>query len=265
MGKMTAGSTTLGCLPLCTRTIVQSGATFGASNSLIGMKRIVPVLVTAALLVAAPSAAASYKPHKRQRAYGFPVGARLLSADSQALIYETSEPDTRPISIYGCAYGHRGTYLGEPLPNIGTPGGIAGIKLETLDGPFAAYEAGSGGPNGASYYVVVRDLRNGHTLRNIPTGISTHSEPGFSGVGPAKAIVVKSDGAVAWIVESKYEPATAGNNFMGGHEYAVEAVDSTGVSLLAASSKEIEPHSLVLAGSTLYWTEDGKPFSATLN
>jgi len=67
-------------------------------------------------------------------------------------------------------------------------------------------------------------------------------------------IVAKSDGAVAWIVESRtYEDG-----------YQVHAVDRTGSRLLAVCS-DIEPHSLALAGSILRWTQGGKPMSASLN
>jgi hypothetical protein len=65
------------------------------------------------------------------------------------------------------------------------------------------------------------------------------------------AIVVKSDGSVAWIVESS-------------SEYQVRAVDKSGSRVLS-SGTNIDPHSLALAGSTLYWTQGGKPKSAMLN
>jgi hypothetical protein len=74
------------------------------------------------------------------------------------------------------------------------------------------------------------------------------------GIGATAAIVVKSDGAVAWIVETRQEEGT----------YEVHAVDKAGSRLLA-SGADIDPSSLALAGSTLYWTQGGKPMSASLN
>jgi hypothetical protein len=88
----------------------------------------------------------------------------------------------------------------------------------------------------------------------VPTGTNG---PSSIGLGPVTSLVLKSDGAVAWIARNKPigEPATS---------YEVHAVDKTGARLLAAGD-EIAPGSLVLAGGTLYWTQGGRPMSATLN
>jgi len=54
---------------------------------------------------------------------------------------------------------------------------------------------------------------------------------------------------------------------MIGHEvnyFDLYAFDKTGERLLA-SGVELEPASLALKGSLLYWTQDGKPFSAVLH
>ena len=85
----------------------------------------------------------------------------------------------------------------------------------------------------------------------MPNG--SPAEPGDVGLGETTTIVVKRDGAVAWINRASRE--------LGSIQ--VRSVDATGSHLLAASP-EIEPDSLALAGSTLYWAEGGKPFSATL-
>lgn len=102
-------------------------------------------------------------------------------------------------------------------------------------------------------WVVVRDLRTGRVLHNVPTGTQSPPVPHFVGAGEATTIVVKRDGAVAWIVESKC---------LGG-EYQVHALDEDGERVLA-SGRDIAPRSLALVGSTLYWTQGGKPYSATL-
>jgi hypothetical protein len=67
-------------------------------------------------------------------------------------------------------------------------------------------------------------------------------------------IVVKNDGAVAWINDTVQEE----------NRFEVHAFDATGERVLAVGSN-IAPESLALAGSTLYWTQGGKPFSATLH
>jgi hypothetical protein len=108
--------------------------------------------------------------------------------------------------------------------------------------------------------IIVRNVATGAVLHRLPTG-SPATPPKYRdvGIGPATALVVKRDGAVAWIVEIVEESASG-----AVVTYQVHAVDSTGSRVLAASS-EIEPESLALAGSTLYWMQGGKPQSATLN
>jgi hypothetical protein len=97
------------------------------------------------------------------------------------------------------------------------------------------------------------------TLRKEPTGVpaTLGSEPEFeaiAGIGHTTSIAVKSDGSVAWIVNP---------NEASGH-YQVHAADTAGSRMLA-SGADIDPTSLALAGSTLYWTQGGRPQSALLN
>jgi hypothetical protein len=168
-----------------------------------------------------------------------------------------------PTKIFGCAFkgAHRSYLLGEPPESSSS--GSGGIELETLAGPMAAYFAGSGGPGGASWLVEVRNLATGKLIHQVPSGTPAHPEPPriehgltvtYVGIGPIESLVVKKDGAVAWIVGTTMENGT----------YQVHALDSTGERVLAVGP-EIEPHSLALAGSTLYWLQGGKPMSATLN
>jgi hypothetical protein len=149
-------------------------------------------------------------------------------------------------------------------PSVGTPSGGGGVRLETLDGTMAAYEAGSGGPAGASWLVVVRDLSSGKVVDRVPTGTPPHPEPprtnngltvSFVGIGPVESLVVKTDGAVAWIAQ---------DDFVGHLSYQVHALDTAGGRVLA-EGPEVEPHSLALTGGTLYWLQGGVAHSATLN
>ncbi len=113
---------------------------------------------------------------------------------------------------------------------------------------------GMGEPKEREWLVFVRDLRNGRVLHMLPTGTATVK--GWKGVGPTTQIVVNAAGAVAWIAGVVDE--------QGEHGYEVHAADKAGSRLLATSSN-IEPDSLALVGNTLYWTQEGKPYSATLN
>ncbi len=171
------------------------------------------------------------------------------------------------LGVYGCAYRSKRSYfLGSVPEAVGTPVGNGGVGLETLGGPMAAYEDSSSGPTGADWGVVVTDLSNGKVVHRVPTGTPVHPEPPrieggltnrYVGIGPATAIVVKSDGAVAWIAQDAVEGLLP-------YSYQVHALDKTGSRVLAVGP-EIEPHSLALAGGTLYWLQGGKPMSATLN
>jgi hypothetical protein len=98
----------------------------------------------------------------------------------------------------------------------------------------------------------MRQIRTGHVLHTISTGTSARSEAAQVGVGPATAIALKNDGAIAWIVETGYPT-----------EYQVRTLEGSEGRLLA-SGTNIDPSSLALAGSTLYWMQGGKPTSASL-
>ncbi len=223
------------------------------------MRRITTTISAAILTitlfwVTMATAAPRHSAHEATR--GCLVGrSHVLAADPQAQIYEAPMSLAFPefLSVYGCSYGHKSSYLLGPVP-YGSPSGAGGVKNEVLAGSIVAYDEASNESCCDHWWVVVRDLRDGHVLRRIPTGTRVTPKPLSVGIGPAVAIIVKRDGSVAWIVETIQE--------LGG--YQVHAVDRSGGRVLA-SSPDIDPSSLALAGSTLYWTEGGQPFSASLN
>jgi hypothetical protein len=156
-------------------------------------------------------------------------------------------------NVYGCTNFNRHRYALGPVSSGGSAGGAA-VAHETLAGPIAAYGHVVMRGSIGEWTVVVRDLRNGRVLRREPTGVAVKPEPFSVGIGSAVAIVVKSDGSVAWIVETRQENG----------EYQVHAVDRTGSRILAVGA-DVAPSSLALAGSTLYWTQGSKPVSAALD
>jgi hypothetical protein len=230
------------------------------------MRRIAPTMVVALVLTISMTVETA-DAHSRTAQYCPPQSAhfQVVIADAQAEIYEAPErpQNSEFLGVYGCSFKDKRSYYLGPVPEaVGTPAGNGGVKRETLAGTFAAYEESSSNPLGADWGVTVRNLRNGKVVHRVPTGTpseATHTVDGVvvqnEGVGPAMAIVVKSDGAVAWIAQ-----APGGGE---GYQYQVHALDKTGSRLLAAST-EVDPFSLALAGSTLYWTQDGKPKSASL-
>ncbi len=178
-----------------------------------------------------------------------------MLADAQAMVFV--KPLQLEPRVYGCVFGHRGvTNLGAPSQCV-SPGGCAGISLERLAGTVVGFELSSTPGlegNGASYAIVVVDLRTGRRVHKVPTGVPKQPKPGILGIGPAQSLAVKSDGAVGWIVDANREDGSR----------QVRAVDASGERTLAAGP-EIDDKSLALTGSTLYWLEGGAPMSAVLH
>jgi hypothetical protein len=178
------------------------------------------------------------------------AGSRIVAADGQAAVYTAPENPREPefLGVYGCSYTTKRSFLlGPSLPTgAATPGGVRGVSNETIAGPMLAYIRSSGGPAGQESELRVRDSRNGKVVRAFPT-------QGSEGVGDVSAIVLENDGAVAWMTTR-----------LARGPHTVYAFDTNGIRVLAEGTN-IGPSSLALAGSTLYWTQEAKPMSATLN
>jgi hypothetical protein len=218
------------------------------------MRRLVAAVMACLVVSGVPAAAGPA--HSRRTAQGaarapsctHAVG-RTLSADAAAVVYEVPEA----VAIFGCVVGkHRSYFLGPPP--FGTPDGAAGVELPTLAGPIVAYGHDKIGESFKEWLVMVRDLRTGRVLRRLPTGTPVNPRPSVTGIGVITSLAVKANGAVAWIVQTTEENGS----------YQVHAVDGSGARLLA-SGADVAPASLALAASTLYWTQGGRPFSASLN
>jgi hypothetical protein len=230
------------------------------------------------LLVLATSAGASAN-HKKAAPKCPPAYEHLLRSDRQAVVYEGLESGTvtrekpgggseyykaQVLGIRGCARGHTRSYrLGGPLQSDrGGSAGFSGsgVRNEVLSGVVVAYEEfvrGCGSNENecsGRFIVVVRNLSTGRIVHKAPTGTLLQPTPGIVGVGQTTAIVVKNDGAVAWITEAS----------LGEGGYQVHALDKTGNRVLA-SNRDIKPYALGLKGSKLYWVEGGKRMSAVLN
>jgi len=248
-----------------------------AADVLDAMRRFVLSVIFALVVLLATTAASGARGLAAPTGCP-PVHAHVLHADRQAVVFwigehyvETTEGLHGPthvvvpiIGIRGCVRGHPRSYkLGGPRESEG--GGAAqsfsGIGHEVLGGTMVAYEEFAGAANfegltEASWLVIVRDLRSGRLLHEVATGIGAKAQAGFAGVGRAAAIVVKRDGAVAWIAEN-YERSGRAKYF------EVHAVDQMGSKLLAAGTG-IDLRSFRLTGSTLAWKQRGQRFSSLL-
>lgn len=184
-----------------------------------------------------------------------------IAADAEAEVYRGFVEESN--SVLGCVYGRRPRLLGLSPTGLHEEG-LPRARRIVLDGAMVAFEStelGGDGEKGeiARLYVEVVDLRTGLTVHKAPTGALTQpSNPSSVGAGEATSIVVKTDGAVAWIAENYKETRATGARY-----YQVHALDKNGERVLA-SGNGVAPRSLALAGSTIYWTQEGKPFSAPL-
>jgi hypothetical protein len=189
--------------------------------------------------------------------------SHFLAGDAQAQVYEPPENAHFEFPVYGCTYPHGRSYNLGQIGECGSSQGCEGIERSTLTltGPMVAYERfffEEFGERDSKYVVVVVDLRTGRELHRVPTGTAAMPSPGRVGVGQVTALVLKRDGAVAWIAEDEER-----STFRHPPYYDVGAVDHSGIRLLA-SGTDIGPHSLGLKGSKLSWKKGRRRFSATL-
>jgi hypothetical protein len=211
-------------------------------------------LGVALIPVAESTAHDNSKPPKCARA-----NARLLLADGQVELYAAPNAlEPVVLNIYGCVYKTGRARLVGQAPKDkyeGGPGQGTGVLDLTLDGTFVAYaESYFYATRGSRNMIVVRDLRTGRVVHEVPTGTAVKPEPPTEGLGAVIGLVVKSDGSAAWTIATDAEDGS----------YQVHVVDKAGSRTLATGG-DIAPGSLALAGSTLYWTQDGQPQFAMLN
>lgn len=184
----------------------------------------------------------------------------LLAADRSAQVYRVVNKEGPFPEAFGCAGGKAYDLGGLPERGDG-PGSGGGIRSVVLAGSTVAFEASEFGEVGWSRWVVViRSLSNGRILHEVPTGPLTepHPNPESAGIGPVESLVVKSEGSAAWVAEDQFVSGT------GPRYYELNAVDKNGTRTVAAGTA-IAPHSLALAGSTIYWLQEGRAMSATLD
>jgi hypothetical protein len=174
-----------------------------------------------------------------------PSGAHTLAASHLARVYVLGG------GVYGCSLGgDRSFRLGNDARSIREER----VGPLALAGRDAAYGLTRYGVDTLSATVIVERLSDGKQLHNS----SATSRP----LGPeffqsVKSILVKSDGAVAWV-------ANAGSIISGRPaEVEVNRADMRGA-LLLDSGAGIDPRSLRLHNSTVTWRHGSATRSATL-
>jgi hypothetical protein len=174
-----------------------------------------------------------------------PRAARTLAANRRARIYAAGG------GVFGCATGTGHAYLlGQGAP--GRPGQDR-VGRYALAGVDAGYAVGRMGVDTLSVQVVVRRLDTGQVLHEAS---ATTQPPGPEFFQSVEALLVKADGAVAWIADS-------GSIVRHTHDREVVRLDRRGEARLD-SGLGIYPPSLRLSGSRLTWRNRGALRSATL-
>jgi hypothetical protein len=153
-------------------------------------------------------------------------------------------------SIYGCATAGQRSYL---LARDSLRPGQPHAGRFALAGVVVAYGETRSGVDTASAEVIVRRLDSGRTLRSLAALTQPVGPESFQSVD---SVVVKSDGAVAWIAVARS---------INGHgaQAEVDRADRRGQSRLD-SGPGIDSGSLRLRGSALSWHHAGARRTARL-
>jgi hypothetical protein len=176
------------------------------------------------LAVCATSAAGAATPCR-------PPGAHLLASDPHAQVYALDN------AVYGCDRNtHEATKLGV------TTNCVAAARVDhlALAGDVVAHGVDRCGVDAGSTTVIVRRLSDGKQLRAYPAIRGPVGPESYESLG---SLVVKPDGAVAWIATARSIVRASGGETIQVHANG----------MLLEAGPGIKPHSLRLHGSRLTW------------
>jgi hypothetical protein len=221
------------------------------------MRRALVGALSLSLLLPAASPSSARK-HHRHVWHCRPGHSQVVAKNKRAEVFETG-PDEP--GFEGCAYGQTHRYvLGQG--EYGSSSGSGGSGDYTLAGTTVAFTEffgeGALGNGGSSDWVAVVNLRNGKRLHRVRTA-TPPCEPKPYEAAIVGSLRLKEDGSVAWIAADEQRHCPVPFNM-----YEVHALDSSGGRVLA-TGKDIDPHSLSLAGNTIHWKQGGKRHAASLN
>jgi hypothetical protein len=173
-----------------------------------------------------------------------PSGAHTLAASRVARVYALRNV------VYGCSTGGAQYKLGHQNSCVGS----TRVAPVTVVGRLAAYGLERCGVDTGSTAVVVRRLSDGRQLHSA----AATSPPGAESYQSLGSLVLKGDGAVAWI--------GVGHSIVGHGPEVIEVrrLDRAGEALLD-SGGAVASHSLRLHRSTLSWTHGGETRRARLH
>ncbi len=174
-----------------------------------------------------------------------PAGDTVIAASTRAAVYSSSG------TVFGCDSVTRHTVrLGSVgVSCLGTTGRVASV---TVTGRLVGYSLTQCGVDVISARVVVRDLATGRAVVSDPAATVVEVE-GLESVGK---VVLASDGAVAWTVQSSSIVA---------HRTVREVIAARGSrERVLATGPRIGLRSLRLKGSTLSWADGTRTSRASL-
>ncbi len=173
-----------------------------------------------------------------------PAAATTLAGDRAARVYVQAG------TVYGCASGDHGRYV---LGKRGTCLRAAAVAPVTVAGRFAAYGLQRCGVDTGSTQVLVRRLTDGRVVHSAPAS----SPPGPEGFQTVTSLVLKADGAVAWIATGRS---------LGRSASVVEVwrVDRSGAQARLDFGPAIVAGSLRLHSAMLSWRHGQATRTATL-
>jgi hypothetical protein len=152
--------------------------------------------------------------------------------------------------VWGCLYSvgrsFKLGYYDEEGPDFFS---VSPIRLA---GVHVGYNAGGETRQGYESDVIVRDLRTGRCVHRWVA-------PAAGSIGDLRVedLELKKNGSIGWIASR--------SRFQGGPIQEVYKSDTRGKATLVDSGEDIDPKSLTLSGSILYWTKAGQAYSASLN
>lgn len=221
------------------------------------MRRLARSIVLGTLLLATASVAvvAPAEAHRRHPTpwHCRPGHSNVVSANTRAEVFEIGFDEPR---FEGCAYGQTHRYALGPV-GYGSSSGSYGSDDYRLAGTTVAFTEwscpGALAPpmTSCGEALSATSLRSGRRLHRVSVRAAQCN-------GHILALLLREDGALAWIAANDKEGCPVRAEMLEVH-----ALDSSGERVLAVG-ENIDSNSLALAGSALYWTQGGKPFSATL-
>ena len=201
----------------------------------MGCKRHVVLIGALAALALAQGAGAS-------GAGCAPAGARVLASSPSAQLYSAGG------NVYGCL-GSRDTLLG-PGPALSHP---TRVERQVLGGRYAGVDLAQMGVDTFASMVKVVDLASGRTVAGAAATAPLPRPESFIEVS---AMAITPRGTLAWI-------GSASAIGLPAPTYEVRTLHGASDRLLAHGAR-IDPHSLVLSGTTLRWRQGGRTRTAPL-